>query len=166
MVSLSFINPLSNEGRETLKDYGDLNQLDNEDESLIEEVIHTQNQKISDDDIIPKSYKQLALKRIQWAIEKKNNKNYSQQEFEYLFNGDLYRQDVVAFHILSQAIAMEFNITSRETRLFIESQGRLIEERLANQERPGYLLNHKENLLRKDWLKYHPPIEVKLLMIH
>ena len=131
MVSLSFINPLSNEGREILKDYGDLNQLDNEDESLIEEVIHTQNQKISDDDIIPKSYKQLALKRIQWAIEKKNNKNYSQQEFEYLFNGDLFRQDVVAFHILSQAIAMEFNITSRETRLFIESQGRLIEERLA-----------------------------------
>ena len=131
MVSLSFINPLSNEGREILKDYGDLNQLDNEDESLIEEVIHTQNQKISDDDIIPKSYKQLALKRIQWAIEKKNNKHYSQQEFEYLFNGDLFRQDVVAFHILSQAIAMEFNITSRETRLFIESQGRLIEERLA-----------------------------------
>ena len=42
MVSLSFINPLSNEGREILKDYGDLNQLDNEDESLIEEVIHTQ----------------------------------------------------------------------------------------------------------------------------
>ena len=131
MAEISFINPLSNEGRQIVKEYGDLNKLFNEDESLVHEVLHTTNQKISDDSIIPKSYKDLAMKHIQWAIEKKYNNNYTQSEFEYLFNENLYKQDVVTFHILCQAIAMQFNVTSRETRLFIEYQGKIIEERLA-----------------------------------
>lgn len=122
MVEVSFINPLSNEGRQIVKEYGDLNKLFDEDETLVNEIMHTANQKISDDSLIPKSYKDLAIKRIQWAIEKKNNKNYTQSEFEYLLNSSLYRQDVVTFHILCQAIAIQFNVTSRETRLFIESQ--------------------------------------------
>ena len=131
MVEVSFINPLSNEGRQIVKDYGDLNKLFDEDETLVNEVIHTTNQKISDDSLIPKSYKDLAMKRIQWSIEKKHNKKYIQSEFEYLFNSNLYKQDVVTFHILCQAIAIQFNVTSRETRLFVEYQGKLIEERLA-----------------------------------
>ena len=131
MVEVSFINPLSNEGRQIVKDYGDLNKLFDEDETLVNEVIHTTNQKISDDSLIPKSYKDLAMKRIQWAIEKKHNKDYTPSEFEYLFNSNLYKQDVVTFHILCQAIAMQFNVTSRETRLFVEYQGKIIEDRLA-----------------------------------
>ena len=131
MVEISFINPLSNEGRQIVKDYGDLNKLFDEDETLVNEVIHTTNQKISDDSLIPKSYKDLAMKRIQWAIEKKHNKDYTPSEFEYLFNDNLYKQDVVTFHILCQAIAMQFNVTSRETRLFVEYQGKIIEDRLA-----------------------------------
>jgi DNA primase large subunit len=71
------------------------------------------------------------MKRMQWAIEKKNNKNFTQAEFEYLTNEELYAQDVVTYHILCQAIAIQFNLGSRETRLFIESQGALILERLA-----------------------------------
>ena len=93
--------------------------------------MHTTNQRISDDSLIPKSYSDYAMKRIQWAIEKKNNKNFTQGEFEYLTNGELFMQDVVIFHILCQAIAIQFNVGSRETRLFIESQGTLIQERLA-----------------------------------
>ena len=131
MAEISYINPLSNEGREIIKDYGDLNQLEREDEYLIEEVIHTTNQKISDDSLIPKSYKDLAFKRMQWAIEKKNNKNYNQNEFEFLLNDAIFKQDVVIFHVLCQAIAIQFNTGSREARLFIESQGVLIQERLA-----------------------------------
>lgn len=131
MVKISFINPLSNEGQEIVKKFGDLNKLFDEDEELIETITHTENQKISDDSYIPNSYKDLAIKRIQWAIEKKNNKNFSQNEFEYLLNSNINNQDVVVFHILSQAIAIQFNITSRETRLFIESEGRLVEERLS-----------------------------------
>ena len=131
MAEVSYINPLSNEGRQIIREYGDLNKIFDEDEQLIEAVMHTPNQRISNDSIIPKSYSDYAMKRIQWAIEKKNNKNFTQAEFEYLSNGELYMQDVVIFHILCQAIAVQFNVGSRETRLFIESQGTLIQERLA-----------------------------------
>ncbi|MCI6993375.1 DNA primase large subunit PriL [uncultured Methanobrevibacter sp.] len=130
MAEVSFINPLSNEGRSILRSYSDLNQIFEEDESLIEICTRTTNQKLSDD-YIPKSYHELALKRMQWAIEKKNNKNFTQAEFEFLTNEELFQQDVVTFHILCQAIAIQFNIGSRETRLFIQSQGTLILERLS-----------------------------------
>ena len=130
MAEVSFINPLSNEGRSILSSYSDLNQIFEEDESLIEICTRTTNQKLSDD-YIPKSYHELALKRMQWAIEKKNNKNFTQAEFEFLTNEELFQQDVVTFHILCQAIAIQFNIGSRETRLFIQSQGTLILERLS-----------------------------------
>ena len=80
MVEVSFINPLSSEGRQIVKEYGDLNKLFDEDETLVNEKIHTANQKISDDSLIPKSYKDLAIKRIQWAIEKKNNKNCMKED--------------------------------------------------------------------------------------
>ncbi len=131
MAEVSYINPLSNEGRQIIREYGDLNQIFLHDDALVNHVMHTTNQKISDDSLIPKSYSDLAIKRIQWAIEKKNNKNFTQSEFEYLTNSDLFMQDVVVFHILCQAIAIQFNVGSRETRLFIESQGILIQERLA-----------------------------------
>ena len=131
MAEVSYINPLSNEGRQIIREYGDLNKIFDEDEQLIEEITHTTNQRISDDSLIPKSYSDYAMKRIQWAIEKKNNKNFTQAEFEYLTNSSLFMQDVVIFHILCQAIAIQFNVGSRETRLFIESQGILIQERLA-----------------------------------
>lgn len=130
MAEVSFINPLSNEGRSILRSYSDLNQIFEEDESLIEICTRTTNQKLSDD-YIPKSYHELALKRMQWAIEKKNNKNFTQAEFEFLTNEELFQQDVVTFHILCQAIAIQFNKGSRETRLFIQSQGTLILERLS-----------------------------------
>ena len=131
MAEVSFINPLSNEGRQIIREYGDLNKIFDEDEQLIDIITHTLNQRISDDSLIPKSYSDLAMKRIQWAIEKKNNKNFTQAEFEYLTNSNLFMQDVVVYHILCQAIAVQFNVGSRETRLFIESQGILIQERLA-----------------------------------
>ncbi len=131
MAEVSYINPLSNEGRQIIREYGDLSKIFDEDEQLIEEITHTTNQRISDDSLIPKSYRDYAIKRVQWAIEKKNNKNFTQAEFEYLTNSNLFMQDVVIFHILCQAIAIQFNVGSRETRLFIESQGILIQERLA-----------------------------------
>ena len=70
MAEVSYINPLSNEGRQIIREYGDLNKIFEEDELLIEEVMHTTNQRISDDSLIPKSYSDYAMKRIQWAIEK------------------------------------------------------------------------------------------------
>ena len=83
MVAISYINPLSDEGRNILRDYGDLNQLNEENDDLINIIMHTPNQIISNDDIIPKSIKELAINRIKWAIEKKYNKNFNQREYEY-----------------------------------------------------------------------------------
>lgn len=131
MVAISYINPLSEEGRAIVKNYGDLNQLTEENENLISNVMHTPNQIISNDDIIPKSIKDLAINRIRWAIEKKNNKNFQAREYEYLLNSEIYEEDVIAFHVLCQAIANQFNTASRETKLFIESLGILIEEKLS-----------------------------------
>ena len=131
MAEVSFINPLSDEGRQIIREYGDLNQVFDVNESMMDVCIHTTNQRFSDDSLIPKSLYDLCMKRMQWAIEKKNNSNFTQSEFEYLTNSDLFAQDVVAFHILCQAIAIQFNPGSRETRLFIESQGTLILDRLS-----------------------------------
>ena len=131
MVELSFINPLSLEGRNIVKEFGDLNNLIETDEELVGKIMKTPNQKISNSEIIPQSIKELAIKRMQWAIEKKHNKNFVKREFEYLLNSEIYREDTIMFHILAQAIAVQFNLTSRETRLFIDSQGKLIEERLS-----------------------------------
>ena len=130
MAEVSYINPLSEQGRQIIREYGDLNQIFDEDDDLINICSRTTNQKLSDE-LIPKSYADLAMKRIKWAIEKKNNKNFTQSEFEFLTNAELTTQDVIIFHILCQAIAIQFNLGSRETRLFIESQGTLIVEKLA-----------------------------------
>ena len=78
MAEASFINPISDEGRGIIREYDDLNQIFEEDENLIEICIHTLNQKISDDSLIPKTYSELCMKIMQWAIEKKNDKNFTQ----------------------------------------------------------------------------------------
>lgn len=131
MVAISYINPLSDEGRSILRDYGDLNQLNEENDDLINIIMHTPNQIISNDDIIPKTIKELAITRIKWAIEKKYNNNFNQREYEYLLNSEIGEEDVIAFHILCQALAIQFNPLSREVRLFTESIGQIIEEKLA-----------------------------------
>ena len=49
MAEVSYINPLSDEGRGIIRGYGDLNQIFDEDETLIDIITRTTNQKISDD---------------------------------------------------------------------------------------------------------------------
>ena len=56
MAEVSFINPLSDEGRRIIGGYGDLDQIFQEDENLIDICTYTLNQRISDDSLIPKSY--------------------------------------------------------------------------------------------------------------
>ena len=46
MAEVSFINPLSDEGRLIIREYGDLNQIFDQDESLIETCTRTNNQRI------------------------------------------------------------------------------------------------------------------------
>ena len=131
MVLLSFLNPLSQEGQEIVKEKGDLNNLFDTNEELINIATHDKRQNIDDDSLIPVNYGDLAIKRIQWYIERKNNKEFNINDYSYLLNEDIAESDVIAFHLISQAIATNFNLNSREARLFIESQGKIIEDRLV-----------------------------------
>ncbi|MEA4957508.1 MAG: DNA primase [Methanobrevibacter sp.] len=131
MVLLSFINPLSEEGQEIVKKKGNLEDVFYNNDELVYIVTHDKRQNISDDYLIPKSYADLAIKRIEWFIERKNNKNFINDDYSYLLNEEIAEADIISFHLLSQAIATNFNINSRESRLFVESQGKLIEERLV-----------------------------------
>lgn len=131
MVPLSFINPLSEEGQKIVKEKGNLNSVFLTNEDLINIATHDQRQNIYNDSLIPKNYADLAIKRIQWFIERKNNKNFINNDYSYFFNEQIAESDVISFHLISQAIATNFNLNSREARLFVGSQGKIIEERLA-----------------------------------
>lgn len=130
MVFLSFINPLSSEGKEILGENVNMDRVFEENEELIDVVNHTWHQNISNDSKIPKNYIDLALMRIEWYFRKKNDREFKNTDFNYLFNEGITKFDVVVYHLLAQAIAYKFNTKSREAKLFIESQGKLIEERL------------------------------------
>ncbi|MDR2967109.1 MAG: DNA primase [Methanobacteriaceae archaeon] len=130
MVLLSFINPLSLEGQEILGERIDLNSVFDENEELIRISEYFSEGIISDEGKIPKNYGELALKRIEWFFREKNDKDFKINEYSYFFNEAIEEFDVVAFHLLAQAIANKYNTNSRESKLFTESQNRIIEERL------------------------------------
>jgi len=129
---VSFINPLSEDGKEIARELGDLNRIFDENSQLIEIVLRSQAQEISDDEYIPKNFAELAIKRIEWYIRKKNDRNFNYRKYAFLFNGDIIKFDVVAFYILCQAVAIRFGENSRESRIIMESQGSIIEDRLED----------------------------------
>ena len=129
MTLIPYLDPLSHESLEIVVDKGNLDNVDINDTNLINIVQQTPNQTI-DTDCIPTTLYQLALKRINWYIERTNNKDFNKKDYSYLFNTEIIEYDVLTFHMLAQAIATKFNITSRETKLFIDSQKQLILDRL------------------------------------
>ena len=130
MVLFSFINPLSLEGQEILREKVDLNSIFDENEELIRISEYFSEGIISDESKIPKSYGELALKRIEWFFREKNDKDFKINEYSYFFNEAIEEFDVITFHLLAQAIAYKYSSNSRESKLFSESQNRIIEERL------------------------------------
>lgn len=131
MSSISFLNPLSNEGQSIVKQSADLNSVFDRNDDLINIVMHSSRQTISNSEIIPETIGDLAVNRIKWYIERKNNKDFNPHDYAYLFNEDIVEYDTIAFHMIAQALASRFNPNSREVKLFVESQGFLIEDRLT-----------------------------------
>lgn len=131
MVDVSFINPFSEEGRQIVREFGDLNLIYDRNGDLIDLVIHSRSQDISDDESIPHNVFELALKRIEWYIKKRNNPNFDYKKYSYLYNHKITRFDVIAFYLLTQAISVKFGPNSRESRVMVESQGKLMESRLG-----------------------------------
>ena len=130
MVSVAFLNPLSDKAEQIVRDIGDLSKIYDKNSDLIHAVDTSKSQSMSDNQNIPENYVELAIKRMEWYIKKKNDKNYNYKDYAFLFNREITRFDVVAFFILAQAIGIKFNSNSRESKLFVDLQGNIIEERL------------------------------------
>lgn len=131
MVPVAFINPFSEEGRQIVRELGNLNSIYEENGILIDLVIHSRSQDISDEESIPHDLMNLALKRLEWYMRKKNNPDFDYKKYAYLYNYQITRFDVIAFYLLSQAISVKFGPNSRESRAMVESQGKLMESRLG-----------------------------------
>jgi len=131
MIQMSFINPLSDEGKQIVrKDGGDLNRIFDANDKIIDAVYSITAQEISDDDYIPKSYADMVIKRVEWYVEKKSDPQYNHKKYAFLFHEEITKFDVIAFYILCQAVGIKFGPNSRESRAIVELQGQIIENRL------------------------------------
>ena len=132
MVGSSFLNPFCDEALNIVRNQADLSTVFDVDSRLVDIISFSPHQNLSDESYIPENIFNLALKRIKWYIERKNNKEYNSHDYAYLFVEDISSYDVIAFHLTAQAIAHKFNFNSREMRLFVQSQGQIIEDRLGS----------------------------------
>lgn len=131
MISMSFINPLSHEGKEIVRDERvDLERIYNVNESLIDEIYSIKSQDTSDDSFIPKNYADLVIKRLEWYVERRGDQGYNHKKYAFLFHPQITRFDTVAFYILCQAVGMKFGPYSRESRAVVNLQGQIVENRL------------------------------------
>lgn len=131
MIKMSFINPLSDEGKQIVrKDGGNLDRIFDENDQIIDIVNSINSQEKAVDAFIPQSYFDLVIKRVEWYIKRKNNSKDIKNKYTFLFHPDITKFDVIAFYILCQAIGIKYGSNSRESRAIVELQGELIENRL------------------------------------
>jgi DNA primase large subunit len=131
MVLISFLNPLSAEGKDIVREWGNLEGLSQDSPELIELVTRSPSQEISDDEEIPRNYLELAVKRIEWYVKKRSYGEFNNRRYAFLFNPEINKFDVISFYLLCQAIGVRFGPNSREARVMVESQGSLVQERLG-----------------------------------
>ncbi len=131
MVSISFLNPLSPEGKDIVRELGSFEGISQDIPQLRSTVTHNPSQEIADDSEIPSNFLELALKRIEWYVKKKNHREFNGRRYAYLSDDQITKYDVISFYLLCQAIGVKFGPNSRETRVMVESQGDLIRERLG-----------------------------------
>ena len=128
---MSFINPLSDEGKQIVReDGGDLDRIFDVNDNIIDAVNSITAQEISDDSYIPKSYVDLVIKRVEWYVDKKSNPKHNHKKYAFLFYPEITKFDVIAFYILCQAVGIKYGPNSRESRAVSELQGQIIENRL------------------------------------
>ncbi|MEN4006979.1 MAG: DNA primase [Methanobacteriaceae archaeon] len=137
MRLMSFINPLSDEGKQTVREAGvDLERIFDENIELIETVNNIKAQSL-DDAYIPKSYADLVIKRVEWYVEKKSNPEYSYKNFAFLFDPEIAKFDLIAFYILCQAVGVKFRYNSKESRTVAALQSQIVENRLEKLDSGG-----------------------------
>nr|WP_319372557.1 DNA primase [uncultured Methanobacterium sp.] len=131
MVSISFLNPLSPEGKDIVRELGNFEGIKEDIPELRSLVTHSLSQEILDDNEIPSNYLELALKRMEWYIKKKHDREFNSRKYAFLSDYAITKYDVISFYLLCQAIGVKFGPNSRETRVMVEAQGDLIQERLG-----------------------------------
>ncbi len=131
MVSISFLNPLSPGAKDIVRERGSLESVSQDIPELRNIVIRNPSQEIADDSEIPSNFLELALKRIEWYVKKKHDREFNGRRYAYLSDPQIVKFDVISFYLLCQAIGVKFGPNSRETRVMVESQGDLIRERLG-----------------------------------
>jgi len=131
MVSISFLNPLSPEGKDIVRKLGSFEGITQDIPELRSIVTHNPSQEIVEDDEIPSNYLELALKRMEWYIKKKNDREFNARRYAFLSDSAITKYDVISFYLLCQAIGVKFGPNSRETRVMVEAQGDLVQERLS-----------------------------------
>lgn len=158
MIPMSFINPLSDEGKQIVRKEGlDLERIFDENDEIINSVYSINAQETSDDDYIPKNYADIVIKRVEWYVERKSDPEYKHKKYAFLFHPQISKFDVIAFYILCQAIGVKFGPNSRESRAISELQGHLIENRLEEllkSERIDVTRRIMNNLIVQDRIKW------------
>ena len=81
MVMASYLNPLSEEGRNIVRGLGGLDEIFTHNDDLMDIVIHTNRQTISNQEVVPETLVDLAINRIKWYIERKNNKEFNSNDY-------------------------------------------------------------------------------------
>ena len=172
MVSAAFINPLSDEGEIIVRELGDFGRVLSDNDDLMQIVTESRSQELSDDSFIPHNYVDLAIKRIEWYAKKKNDRNFDHKQYDFLFNTEIVKFDVIAFYLLCQAVGVKYGPNSRESRAIVESQGKLIENRLGklSKNERGEIVNNILNTLiistHIKWTFFEDLISTNKLKIH
>ena len=99
----------------------------------------------------------LALKRIEWYSKKKNDRNFDHKQYDFLFNPEIIKFDVIAFSYYVRLVGVKYGPNSRESRVMVESQGKLIENRLgklSKMERNVLVTNILNSLLSSAHIKW------------
>jgi len=131
MISISFLNPLSPEGKDIVRELGSFDGISQDIPELRRLVTRNPSQEIVADEEIPSNYLELALKRIEWYVKKKNDREFNSRRYSFLSDQAITKYDVISFYLLCQSIGVKFGPNSRETRVMVEAQGDLVQERLG-----------------------------------
>jgi DNA primase large subunit len=172
MLSVAFINPLSDEGRNIVRELGDFERVLVDNDELLSIVTESRSQEISDDSFIPRNYIDLAIKRIEWYIKKKNDRKFDNNKYDFLFNPEIYKFDVISYYLLCQAVGAKYGSNSRESRVLVESQGKIMEYRLgklSKSERTlavNNILNSVVSLSHPKWTFFEELLGSKKLRLH
>ena len=157
MVSISYLNPFSSEGEEIVRERGSIDGIFEVNPELLQLVRDSKSQNISDDSYIPKNYADLAIKRVEWYLRRKNDKKYNHNDYAFLLNPEIAKFDVISVYTMAQAIGIKFDPKSREGRLLVESQGKLVEDRLeklATIERKEVVNSLLNQMITQDNIKW------------